>query len=148
MNNSVLVDLARRPPRSAHEMFKRPGISYRVARKYAGEILRTIEKTRCEDPSHLELPAQVSWRPPSREARIRLENLKHWRQAKAKELSLQVGVVFPGNLLESLSTFPPADLESFAGLPGMRRWRIREFGTDILRILHNSSDKLDHESHE
>ncbi len=147
MNNSVLVDLARRPPRSAHEMFRRPGISYRVARRYAAEILRTIEKARNEDPSSLELPARPSWKPPSHEARVRLENLKQWRQVKAKELCLPVGVVFPGNLLENLSLLPPADLESFAGLSGMRLWRIREFGTEILRILHNSNVGASHELH-
>ncbi len=140
MNNSVLVDLARRPPRSAREMFKRPGISYRVARRYAAEILGTIEKARNEDPSYLELPARPPWKPPSHEAKVRLEKLRLWRQTKANELHLQVGVIFPGTLLESLSISPPASLESFAGMPGMRRWRVREFGADILRILNNSND--------
>ncbi len=140
MNNSVLIDLSRKPPQSAQEMFKRPGISYRVARKFAGEILRTIERAKREDPSYLELPARQAWKPPSREAKIRLENLKLWRNAKAKELGLHVGVVFPGNLLENLSLFPPADIESFAGLPDMRRWRVREFGKEILHILHNSKE--------
>jgi ribonuclease D len=138
MNNSVLVELARRPPRSAHEMFKRPGISYRVARKFASEILRTIEKARSQGTSALELPARPAWKPPSREARLRLENLKSWRQAKAKELNLHVGVIFPGNFLETLSAFPPSDIEAFAALPGMRQWRIREFGVEILDILRNS----------
>ncbi|HYK88890.1 MAG TPA: HRDC domain-containing protein [Acidobacteriota bacterium] len=145
MNNSVLIDLARRPPRSVHEMFKRPGVSYRVARRHAGEILSVIEETRSEDPSHLELPARPAWKPPSHEARVRLEHLRSWRQAKAAELNLQVGVVFPGVLLENLSIFPPVDLESLAGLPGMRRWRIREFGADILRILNNSDNKASRE---
>ncbi len=138
MNNSVLLDLARKPPRSAHEMFKRPGISYRVARKFAGEILRTIERAKKEDPSRLELPARSPWKAPSREARIRLENLKSWRQARAQELSLHVGVVFPGNFLETLSSSPPADLVALACIPGMRRWRVREFGAEILGMLENS----------
>ena len=140
MNNSVLINLARRPPRSVYEMFKRPGISYRVARKFAGEILRTIEQARAEDPSHLEIPARTPWKPSSRDAKLRLENLKLWRQARAKELNLHVGVVFPGNFLENLAAFPSADLQALAGLPGMRRWRVREFGEEILRILRNSQE--------
>jgi ribonuclease D len=140
MNNSVLLDLARRPPRSAREMFKRPGISYRVARQFGGEILRAIERAGSEDPSYLELPRRIPWKPPSREAKIRLENLRRWRQAKARELNLHVGVVFPGDLLENLSGFPPTDLEALAGLPGMRQWRAREFGPEILRILHSDHE--------
>ena len=34
LNNSVLLDLVQRPPQSPREMFNRPGISNRVARKY------------------------------------------------------------------------------------------------------------------
>ncbi len=138
LNNSVLIDLARKPPRSALEMFKRPGISYRVARKFATEILRTIEAASSEDPAYLELPPRPHWKAPSRDARLRLENLKVWRQNKAKELNLHVGVVFPGNLLEIVAAAPPEDRESFARMPGMRKWRVGEFGADILRILHST----------
>jgi ribonuclease D len=136
MNNSVLLDLVRKPPLLAREMFDRPGISYRVARKFAADILKTIAEARQQDPSILEVPASTHFRPPNRAARLRLEALKHWRREKAKELNLQVGVVFPANLLEILAMAPPADMEGFAQLPGMRRWRIREFGDEIIRLLN------------
>ncbi len=139
MNNSVLLDIAQRPPHSAQEMFKRPGISYRVARRFATEILRTIEKALAEDISYLEMPARPPWKPPSRDAKLRLENLRLWRQAKAKELGLHVGVVFPGNLLEHLSVYPPPEIDALCAVAGMRKWRAREFGEEILRILHDSS---------
>ncbi len=136
VNNSVLIELAHNPPRSASEMFKRPGISFRVARRFAGEIYRTIEKARSEDPSSLALPARSTGRPTSREAKARLEDLRHWRQARAEELKLHVGVVFPGTSLEILAATPPADMQALEQVPGMRRWRAREFGEEILRVLH------------
>ena len=138
LNNSTLLDLARRLPSSPHEMFKRPGISSRVARKYAGKILRAIAEAREEDPSLLRTPARNNWKSPTRETKLRLDTLKIWRQAKARELDLHVGVVFPANLLENLAAFPPVDLQSLADLPGMRCWRVREFGEEVIRILHNS----------
>jgi len=67
-----------------------------------------------------------------------MELLKKWRQEKSEELKLHVGVVFPANLLETLSTAPPADIDEFMAFPGMRRWRAREFGLDILQILHST----------
>jgi ribonuclease D len=137
MNNSVLLDLVKQPPQSAREMFDRPGISYRVARKFTGEILRTLEESRQFDPSVLETPPRINWKPPSRLARLRLESLKNWRQAKAKELNLHVGVVFPANLLENLAVIPPVDLQELSELPGMRRWRVREFGEEVLRLFNN-----------
>jgi ribonuclease D len=135
MNNSVLLDLSRRPPKSTREMFRRPGISYRVARKCAAEILGTIEKAQREGESHSEPLPRNNWQPPSKIAKLRLEKLKRWRQAKAREMELPVGVVFPGTLLEMIAAQPPADLEALMGLPGMRRWRVRAFGAEILDTL-------------
>jgi len=135
LNNSVLIDLAKKPPQTSHEMFNRPGVSFRVARKFALDILDAIAEARRQDPSILEAPSRNSFKAPNRSARRRLEALKHWRQGKAKELSLHVGVVFPANLLENLAMAPPADLEGLANLPGVRRWRVREFGAEVLRLL-------------
>jgi ribonuclease D len=134
-NNSVMIDLARKPPSSARELFNRKGISLRVARRFAGEIFRVIEKSKEEDLSVLKAPSRNQWKPPSREAKQRLEQLKRWRAIKAEELQLHVGVVFPGNLLETLAQCPPPDLAALIEVQGMRRWRASLFGEDILKIL-------------
>ncbi len=136
MNNAVMLDLVQNPPASPREMFKRPGISFRVARRFAKEICRTIKKAQSEDASFLATRARAVGKPPPREAKARLEKLKRWRRDKAEELQLPVGVVFPGMLLETMAMFPPADLVALAGMAGMRRWRAQEFGGDILQILH------------
>jgi ribonuclease D len=143
MNNSILVDLAHHPPQSSQELFNRPGVSFRVARKFGHEIFRVVERTQFEDPSFLALPAKIAGRAPSREAKARLEELKSWRCQKADELQLPVGVVFPGALLEVLAAVPPADVESFERIPGMRRWRARTFGADILSILKPSAPEAE-----
>ncbi len=136
LNNSTLMDLVKRPPQSPQEMFRRPGISYRVARKFSADILKTIAGAKQQDPCVLEPPARNNWKPASRSVKLRLEVLKHWRQEKARELGLHVGVVFPANLLENLAVAPPADVEALANLPGMRRWRAREFGEEIVHLMH------------
>jgi ribonuclease D len=141
MNNSVLLDLAHQPPRSARELFNRPGISHRVARKYAIEIFDTIQDARAQDPSFLELPSRNHWRPPAIEEKHRLESLKRWRQDKARELNLHVGVVFPGSFLEAIAALPPTDPAELEKIPGIRRWRVQEFGAEILRLLNNGGHK-------
>jgi ribonuclease D len=141
MNNSVLLDLVQKPPKSVREMFNRPGVSYRVARKFAEDILNAIAEARQQDPSILEAPTRNSFKPPNRAARLRLEKLKRWRQEKAQELNLHVGVVFPANLLENLAIIPPVDTEGLANLPGMRRWRALEFGDEILRFLNTCESR-------
>ena len=140
MNNSVLADLARRPPLSVQELFKRPGVSYRVARKFGAEIMDLIAAAGEEDPMVLDLPPRAAAKPPGRAARHSLELLKKWRQCKAEELKLSVGVIFPANILENLAAAPPADFDEFLAFPGMRRWRALEFGREILQTLHGAND--------
>jgi len=137
LNNSVLVDLAEKPPRSAKEMFHRPGISFRVARKYAGDILQAVRKARKQAPEPQQSTVRSSWKSQNRESKLRMTALRNWRKTKAEELNLNVGVVFPANLLENLSEDPPEDLNGLKNVPGIRQWRVREFGEEILELLNN-----------
>ena len=139
MNNSVLVDLARRPPLSAQELFKRRGVSFRVARKFGPEIVDIIAAAEEEDPAILHLPPRQASSPHNRASRQALELLKKWRQVKAEEMNLPVGVIFPANLLENLATAPPMNIEEFMVFPGMRYWRAREFGREVLETLHGAT---------
>jgi ribonuclease D len=140
INNSVLVDLARRPPLSAREMFKRRGISSRVARMFGAEIVSLIAASCADDPAILDMRPRPATKHPNRAARHLLEVLKKWRMEKSEELKLPVGVVFPTNLLESLASAPPANIDEFMTFPGIRRWRVREFGREILQTLLQADD--------
>jgi ribonuclease D len=146
INNSVLVDLAQSPPRAARDLFHRAGVSRRVARKFASEIYRTIEHARAQDNSLLEIPVRNHWKPPAVSERVRLENLKSWRQEKARELGIHVGVVFPGSFLETLAAYPPADLSGLERIPGIRRWRCAAFGNEILDLLQRGQNHSEEEN--
>jgi ribonuclease D len=137
INNSVLLNLAHKPPASPGELFKRSGISYRVARKFSGEIYRTIKKAKREHPVSQRPNTRTPYKTLNKEARNLLERLKSWRQSKARVLGLHVGVIFPGNLLELLAVSPPGDQAALEAMDGMRHWRVREFGPEILKILHS-----------
>ena len=138
ITNSVLLEISRKPSASPQELAQRPGISQRIARKFADEIYQTVESARALDPSSLIRPAQTPWKGPSLESRRRLERLKEWRQAKARELELSIGVVFPGNLLEILAASPAGSERELEEFSGMRKWRVREFGAKILEILNST----------
>jgi superfamily II DNA helicase RecQ len=124
------------------ELFKRPGVSFRVARKFGAEIVDLIVAAGEEDPTILDSPSRPTNKPLNSAARHSLELLKKWRQEKSEELKLPVGVVFPANLLESLVAAPPANLDEFMAFPGMRRWRALEFGGEILQTFLNEEGRL------
>jgi len=135
LNNSALIDLARRPPRNAQELFKRPGVSFRVARKFGNEIIRVIEDAEHQDPAILQLPPRCTDKIPGRVARRLMEMLKAWRLEKSKEFNLPAGVIFPANLLENLAANPPEELNAFTRFSGIRRWRVRLFGQELLQLF-------------
>jgi ribonuclease D len=137
LNNSTLIDLVQNPPLTVESMFKRRGISNRVARKYAASIIKLIAESRKQSPAILEHPVRSNWKAPGRLAKLRMEKLKIWRNEKAKELGLHVGVIFPAYQLEMLAMTPPSDLDAFALLPDMRKWRTREFGEELIQLLRN-----------
>jgi ribonuclease D len=56
-------------------------------------------------------------------------------------LGLQIGVVFPASLLEHVAATPPADMGELAALPGMRQWRVQEFGAELLQLLKNGESQ-------
>ena len=146
MNNSVLVDLAQRPPKNSKELFHRSGISYRIARNYASDIVQTVRQAQRQDPQFPQPTPRNNWKPTNQETRNRMAALKSWRKNKAKELDLHVGVVFPAILLENLAEAPPADLDGLKNLSGMRQWRVQEFGKEVIELLHNHDRKDDPDS--
>jgi len=136
MNDSAMMDLAQRPPVSAQSLAGRPGLSHRVGRKYAAEVYGAISEARAADPSFLIQPRRRALRPDAA-VKMRVERLKRWRLEKGRELGLHVGVVFPGWMLDALAAAPPSDLVQLESFEGMRRWRARLFGLEILQLVSN-----------
>jgi ribonuclease D len=136
LNNSVLIDLVQIPPRNTKEMFHRKGISFRVARRYSSDIIKTIRDSKKQSTTPSPSPARNSRKTSDKDGKHRMEVLKNWRKLKAEELGLPVGVIFSANLLESLSDAPPSDLQELGKVPGMRQWRVAEFGEEILQALN------------
>jgi ribonuclease D len=138
LNNATLVELARRPPARPAGLLSRPGVSFRVARRWATEICSVAQRALLDESATPAFPRKPTWEPPPAEVTRRIELLKKWRARKSEELGLHVGVVFPGNLFEQLAGAPPADTEALAAVDGMRGWRVREFGAEILEILRSA----------
>jgi ribonuclease D len=131
-----------RPPVSPEELNRRSGVSSRVARKHSARIVSIISEARKQDVSILEAPQRNNWKSPGRAAKLLLEMLRLWRNEKAKELNLQIGVVFPASLLEHVAATPPANMGELAALPGMRQWRVQEFGAELLQLLRNGESQI------
>ncbi len=134
LGNEVLIVLAERSPGTREELASVRGVLPRLEREV--EALLTALRRARELPES-ELPAfpRVP-RPVVPDAvRRRVDALKAWRAEKAKRLALDVSVVLPQRLIDRVAEAAPRDAEGLRAVEGLRRWRIEEFGTDLLRAL-------------
>jgi ribonuclease D len=65
----------------------------------------------------------------------RIAALLAWRAAAAPRVGLDPGLLLPRRLIEPLAQRAPADLPALEAIDGMRRWRVAEFGSEILAAL-------------
>jgi ribonuclease D len=68
----------------------------------------------------------------------RVERLKNWRQKRAKELSLDPGVLCPNSGLEAIAFCDPAKAADLEALPELKKWFVSAFGAEIVTTLREA----------
>lgn len=135
VSHEALVALAVKRPRQLDEVLAVPGCSARVAARAGQAILEAV--ARGETAPEPAPPARRGpYRPPvPAVVRRRADALRTWRSEVARELALDPGVFFPQRLIDRLAAEPPGDLTALEQVEGVRRWRVKLFGSDLLRVL-------------
>ncbi len=134
LGNESLMRLAELRPKDAAGLRAVPGVLPRLQR-HAGDMLAAVR--RAEELPEAELPRVVrSPRPVVPDAVVhRVERLKAWRANKARELAVEASVVLPQRLIDRLAEAAPAGPAALAGVDGLRRWRVKEFGAELLAAV-------------
>jgi ribonuclease D len=134
IGSEALLTLAEKAPRSPAALGEVRGFPPRL-RDQAAAILAAVGRA-------LALPATAlpaiprEPRPVLSEAvRKRAEALRAWRTAEAARAGLEVSVVLPQRLIDKLAEANPGDAAGLEAIEGLRRWRITEYGPQILRVL-------------
>ena len=66
-----------------------------------------------------------------------LADLKEWRLATAKEMSVPAYVVFTDNTLIAIAETLPADDAALVSIPGIGARKLEQFGPDVLDLVRN-----------
>jgi ribonuclease D len=134
LGNETLLRLAERGAAGSANLHQIPGILPRL-QDQSEDILAALRRAaELPEAALPALPRPV--RPtPSEAVRRRVERLRAWRTARAAPLGVDVAVVLPQRLIDRLAEAAPTDEAGFASVPGLRRWRIRTFGEEILAAL-------------
>lgn len=132
LGNRQLMFLAEDPPADSAALEEVEGIGPRAVRRWGRELLKFVEHPH-RAPDRLKLPRPPN---PPAEVRRRLKNLLAARDARAKELGLQEGLVCSRSSAEAVAARQPrcvsaGDLED----AGLRGWRLEVLGGTFLEAL-------------
>jgi ribonuclease D len=135
VGHESLVALAAARPHSLEDVLLVPGCSPRVVQRAGAAILDAV--ARGEAVPEADLPARRAAPRPHVPAatRRRAEALRAWRARTAGELELDPGVFLPQRVIDRLAAEPPRDMAEMAQVEGVRRWRVKLFGPDLLEAL-------------
>jgi ribonuclease D len=107
----------------------------RLARRHAPALLAAVARARAVPER--DLPVLERTRRPPRDPEFdgRLERLKTARNAVAKQLGLDPGVLCGRTALEAVARAMPTNLRELAQVDELRRWQVEVLGEALLGVL-------------
>lgn len=136
VGDDALREIAARRPRDVAALLAVPGCTQRMVDRHGAAILGAVEEGEVAPGSELPFPPR---RPPPpvvpAPVRRRAEALRAWRVAAATRLDLDPGVLLPGRLIDLIAAVPRLDREALEGIEGLRAWRIRELGDELIAAV-------------
>ncbi|MBJ6724680.1 ribonuclease D [Geomesophilobacter sediminis] len=129
LGNDLLRELAEKQPRSMFELVGVQSLTPKQIDRYGKGILQAIVTGLATPPE--KVPQLESSRRPvlDRNVEERVKRLKFWREKKAAQLGLGVGLVANNALLEALAEPGPVKLSL------LKRWQHEAFGSEIEELL-------------
>jgi ribonuclease D len=135
MGNEVLLDLARRAPRSVSELSAIKGMPKGMIERggadIVGAIRRGMEAPEAELPK---FPKGQRWNK-DRDFDDKVARLKTVRDAAATRLELDPGVLCSRERLENVARSGAKSVKELAVIPELRRWQIEEMGAGFISAL-------------
>jgi ribonuclease D len=135
LGNDVLLSLATDPPKNAADIAARKGVNERMIERHGPAIMAAVVRG-LEQPKEAwpRLPKAMRWQRDD-EYENRLKRLKLMRDKLTLEQDLRPGIVAANQLLMDIARTLPGDLDALAALPGIRRYQVEQFGTELLKML-------------
>jgi ribonuclease D len=136
--NRTLLEIAETKPRNEAQLAAVKGVTELVLRRLGREVLAAVEHG--IEKKHGPLPRRSEGEGPvrrriERHAERYVAALKRWRAARARELQIDPGVLFPNATLETIAAQRPSSRDELARMPGVKGWFARSFGSEVLEAL-------------
>ena len=141
IGNASLVTLVNRKPTSLKHLTASRALSTKQTKQYGRELIAIIEGA-VNTPSD-QLPVYPRKRAPRLKPMVshRISKLKTWRDAKAASLEIDASLVLTKMLIYDIAQKNPTSIQQIKTIDYLRKWRVTEFGREILELLKQSPEK-------
>lgn len=135
LGNEAMFALAEQPPRDLGGLARIRGVGRDLVERRGAEILEALRRGDTLPETELPRFARPPRHRPDPAFEGRMERLKAARTELATRYELAPGVLCPNWLLEAIARTAPRDLETLSTVDGVRRWQVRELGSDLLESI-------------
>jgi ribonuclease D len=144
LGNEQLLDIARTQPRTKEALAKVKGMPRAVLEQRGDDLLGAVARALAVPETELpKFPRAARW---DRDAEFdaRVSALKSARDAAAKRLQLDPGVLCSRDRLEAVARRNPATVEEVAEVGELRRWQVAELAEAFVEALvpHRKGKKV------
>jgi ribonuclease D len=144
LGNEQLLDIARSQPRTREALAKVKGMPRAVLEQRGDDLLDAVARALAVPEAELpKFPRAARW---DRDAEFdaRVSALKSARDAAAKRLQLDPGVLCSRDRLEAVARRNPATVEEVAEVGELRRWQVAELAESFVESLapHRKAKKV------
>jgi ribonuclease D len=138
LNNDVMLEIARRAPRTTAELNEIRGVPRGWPASRAGELVAAVERGLAVHERELpRFPRALRWeRDPGFDERV--NRLRTARDAKAAELDMDPGVLCSRDRIEAVARRMPGSAEELGEVRELRRWQVDVLGDAFLAAVRES----------
>ena len=135
LGNEQLLEIARTQPRTREALGKIKGMPRAILEQRGADLLDAVTRALAVSDAELpKYPRAARWdRDPEFDTRVNA--LKTARDAAAKRLTLDPGVLCSRDRLEAVARRNPSTVDELAEVPELRRWQVGELGADFVHAL-------------
>jgi len=136
MGNEVLLDIARKAPKSVQELAGLKGMPRGLLERGGAAMLAAVKRGLEVAEEHLpKFPRAAKWEKED-DFEPNVTKLKAVRDAAATRLNLDPGVLCSRERLEAIARKKPSKVKDLDDVPGLRKWQIAEMGEEFVRALN------------
>jgi ribonuclease D len=135
LGNEQLLDIARTQPQTKDALSRIKGMPRAILEQRGAELLDAVRRALAVPDAELpKFPRAARWdRDPDFDTRV--SALKTARDAAAKRLELDPGVLCSRDRMEAVARRNPASVEEVAEVPELRRWQVAELAEAFVAAL-------------